>query len=147
MPSTPFRTPRRSRRVAPALLCMALGLTFAVGTGCASNKRPAPTLNAELVRQADQNLALAVAATRSGHLDDAERYSAEARRLAQTPDQTVRAQSLDQLLAGARAMSAGDAAGAGRSWARIRDRKLRQEVTVMADRMGIEVPVVVAATP
>ena len=147
MPSTPSTPPRRSRRVAPALLCMALGLTFATGTGCASKQRPAPTLNAELVRQADHNLSLAIAATRSGNLDEAERYSAEARRLAQTPDQIVRAQSLDQLLAGARAMSAGDAAGAGRSWARIRDRKLRQEVTVMADRMGIEVPVVVAATP
>ena len=54
---------------------------------------------------------------------------------------------MDQLLAGARAMNAGDATGAGRSWARIRDRKLRQEVTVLADRMGIEVPVVVAAAP
>jgi|GEM_PF-2629200 len=143
---TRSRTPRGARRFAPALMCMALGLTFAAGTGCAG-KRDAPAFNADLVRQADSKLSLAVAATRSGNLDDAERYSAEARQLAQTPDQTVRAQSMDQLLAGARAMSAGDAAGAGRCWARIRDRKLRQEVTVLADRMGIDVPVVVAATP
>ena len=146
MSPTPQTASPSRRRLAPALLCMALGLTSATGVGCAS-KKPVPSFDTQLARQADTHLSLAVDATRSGNLDDAEHYTAEARRLAQTPDQTVRAQSMDQLLAGARAMNAGDAAGAGRSWARIRDRKLRQEVTVPADRMGIEVPVVVAAAP
>lgn len=117
-------------------------------TGCSTGPvatDPHPTR--QLTKDADAVLAEAVAAVRRGDLDQAADRIAQAQRMAQTPNQTRQAQSLHHLVVGARAMLAGDARGAGQAWARIGDPALRKEVHLLADRIDIDVPVVVASNP
>lgn len=136
-----------SRPIAVALLLAAVGLPL-VGTGCSGPQpvRHEPVAARNLVQEADAALARAVEEVRRGRLQSAAEHTAEAQDLAQNPTQKRQAQSLDQLIAGARAMLKGDARAAGKAWARITDPGLKQEVHLLADRIGIDVPVVVASS-
>lgn len=117
-----------------ALLALAIGC--AVMTGCSFISEF--SMDTQLFRQ---NIVAATEAIQRGDLEQAEVHLADARPLAQTPEQQRKVRSLESLIAGAEAMMQGDGLTASAYWSRIEDPYLRRQVRRQARSIGIQVPI------
>lgn len=94
----------------------------------------------------NQSIRQSVDSVQAGDVDTAETHLAEARKNAETYEDKRIVKSIDDLVAGAKAMMTGDVDTAKQQWSDIDDPGFNREVRVKADAlMGVKVPLVAAA--
>jgi hypothetical protein len=117
-------------------------VAVALLTGCAAGPA-ADSAPAVVDHQAFRDqLARTAQAVNAGDLEEAKSQLRQARSSTTTTRQAQKVEGLEQLIAGAEALRAGDPEGARSAWARIEEPHLRREVRHKARLIGLEVPVV-----
>ncbi|MBW8016275.1 MAG: hypothetical protein FVQ82_08820 [Planctomycetes bacterium] len=102
-------------------------------SGC---QQPSRAVFNESIRQS-------VDSVQAGDMETADIHLAEARKNAKSHEDKRIVQSIDDLVTGAKAMMAGDVAGAKQQWADIDDPHFNREVRIKANvMMGVRVPLV-----